>query len=185
MGGSVDELTHAGPVISAAALRRIAGIVDRARTAGATVIDAVHCLSPGKEDWLDGFYFPPTIVCCDDAGPKSSWRRLSAPSLSCRRPRPGSRLSNCAMESSRGLSPRCSRTPESTSELFVSHARAGLLKINDRHRPGAAADAPFGGWKESGSRSAGTRRGRCRVLYSLADGVQLEPTSVLMTECTN
>jgi betaine-aldehyde dehydrogenase len=59
LGPPMEPTTDQGPLISRAQQQRVAGFVDRARAAGATIVTGGHI--PGG-DLAKGFYYAPTLV---------------------------------------------------------------------------------------------------------------------------
>jgi len=59
VGDPMDDMTEVGPLISARQRERVAGFVDRAKAAGATILTG-----GGVPSGLDGgYYYSPTVIC--------------------------------------------------------------------------------------------------------------------------
>ena len=59
IGDPMDDMTEVGPLISARQRERVAGFVDRAKAAGATILTG-----GGVPSGLDGgYYYSPTVIC--------------------------------------------------------------------------------------------------------------------------
>jgi aldehyde dehydrogenase (NAD+) len=147
-GDPLNERTRVGPVISKDALRRIAGVVDRARAAGATVLTP-HASAFPAEVGPGGFYFPPTIVCCRDPAAEIVLEETFGPVVVVQEANSWEHALDLCNGVSQGLVASLFSSSAGHAREFLAEARAGLLKINTP-TAGAAADAPFCGWKGSG-----------------------------------
>src|SRR4029077_15980927 len=107
-----------------------------------------HGPSPAVVD-LEGFYHPPTIVCCDDPSAEIVLEETFGPIVVVQEASCWDQALDLLNGVSQGLVASLFSQSEENERLFLTHARAGLLRINTQ-TAGAAADAPFGGWKASG-----------------------------------
>lgn len=148
-GDPLDEATEVGPVISAAALSRLTGCVARARACGATVL-APHAALPFAAGLQEaGFYFPPTLVCCDEETAEIVQAETFGPVVVVQKAHGWEHAISLCNGVQQGLVAALFSGSPACQARFLAEARAGLLKINVA-TTGAAADAPFGGWKASG-----------------------------------
>lgn len=148
-GDPLDEETEVGPVISSAALQRIAAVVERAGAAGHDVFSP-HRSSPAAADLERcGWYFPPTLVCCDDPAAEIVQEETFGPVMVVQRAKDWEHASALCNGVRQGLAAAVFTDSLERQRQFVAEARAGLLKIN-ASTAGAAPDAPFGGWQASG-----------------------------------
>jgi acyl-CoA reductase-like NAD-dependent aldehyde dehydrogenase/isochorismate hydrolase len=149
-GDPLDDTTDVGPLISAAAVRRVADVIERARGEGTTVITP-HQSSPEHSKLMEtGFYYPPTVVCCDDPRAEIVREETFGPVVVVQKAQgwdDAMRLCNGVRQ---GLVAALFSGSPQRQKQFLTEARAGMLKINTA-TAGAAADAPFGGWKASGA----------------------------------
>lgn len=147
-GDPLDEATEVGPVISAASLDRISAIVERARQAGCRVL-VPHGASAPPHGLPSGFYYAPTIVCCDDPASEIVMDETFGPVVVVQRADSFEHALELCNRPPHGLVAAIFSTSRELQDRFLAEARAGLLKINTA-TAGATADAPFGGWKSSG-----------------------------------
>ena len=144
-GDPLAEDTEVGPLLSADAMERVAGVVDRARSAGAAVSAPHGSPLPGR-----GFYYPPTVVCCDDEGAEVVREETFGPVVVLQRALGFDRAIELCNGVPQGLVAALFSDSPALREQFLAEAQAGMLKLN-MPTTGAAADAPFGGWKDSGA----------------------------------
>lgn len=148
-GDPLDESTQVGPLVSDDALRRVADLVERAREARLSVSQPHASLSHAEPLQRSGCYFPPTLVCCDDADAEVVQEETFGPVLVIQRARDWDEAINLCNGVRQGLVAAVFSGSTSLQRRFLSEAQAGILKIN-LATSGVEADAPFGGWKESG-----------------------------------
>ena len=148
-GDPLNEATRIGPVISKAARRSIGQAVERAVAEGAEVV-VPHGAGSETTDLLErGWYYPPTLVLRDDPAAEIVQEETFGPVVVVQRAsnwREALMLCNGVRQ---GLVASLFSNSEARQEEFLSEARAGIVKINAA-TAGAAGDAPFGGWKDSG-----------------------------------
>jgi acyl-CoA reductase-like NAD-dependent aldehyde dehydrogenase len=145
-GDPLDEATEIGPVISPASRQRIEELVDRARAAGAEVL-APH--GPRPEAVGTGCYVPPTIVVCGDPVAEIVQEETFGPVAVIQRAGDWDEALALCNGVRQGLVASLFSRSESRQQDFLAKAQAGMLKINAAPE-GAAPDAPFCAWKESG-----------------------------------
>ena len=143
-GDPLAEETLVGPLISASSRTRVAGIVEQARALGAIVVAPHTDLPPG-----DGFYYPPTIVECDDERAEVVQAETFGPVVVVQRARDFDHALKLCNGVTQGLAAALFTNITALKERFLAEAQAGMLKIN-MPTAGANANAPFGGWKNSG-----------------------------------
>jgi alpha-ketoglutaric semialdehyde dehydrogenase len=143
-GDPLDEETDVGPLLSASARDRVAAVVGRARSAGAVTF-APHAVPPPG----DGFYYPPTVISCDDEKAEVVQEETFGPVVVVQRAHGWDHAMRLCNGVPQGLVAALFSSLPSLQERFLAEARAGMLKIN-LPTAGAVADAPFGGWKASG-----------------------------------
>lgn len=145
-GNPFDDATVVGPLISGQACRRVADAVAAAEAAGAVVHSRLD-RPPGVDP--HGVYYPPTII--HNATPTANivQEETFGPVVVLQAAadwEDAIRLCNGVRQ---GLAAAFFSRSAVMQERFLNEAQAGLLKLN-QSTAGAAADAPFGGWKSSG-----------------------------------
>jgi acyl-CoA reductase-like NAD-dependent aldehyde dehydrogenase/isochorismate hydrolase len=148
-GDPRDEVTDVGPVISASAFERISDVVERARARGHRVYSP-HAELPHAADLRrQGWYFPPTIVVCDDPRDEIVQEETFGPVIVVQPADDWEQAIHLCNGVSQGLVAAVFTRSTDRQQQFLAAAQAGLLKINQA-TAGAASGAPFGGWKASG-----------------------------------
>ena len=145
-GDPFDEATVVGPLISRRACRRIADAVTAAEAAGAAVRqrpDRGESLAAG------GAYFPPTVIFGATAMSDIAREETFGPVVVLHAAGDWEEAIGLCNGVAHGLVASLFSDSETLQERFLNEARAGILKLN-QSTAGAAADAPFGGWKSSG-----------------------------------
>lgn len=149
-GDPLDERVDVGPLISAEAASRVAAAVETSRAAGHDV-EAPKVVMLHENGWRPTPRdYPPTLVIDPPHDAPIVQDETFGPVL----------VVECAADWSDAIN-RCNHVRQgliaslfSQSRArwidFLSRAQAGILKRN-RSTAGANPDAPFGGWKESGS----------------------------------
>ncbi len=141
-GDPADAATRIGPLISSDKCREVEEVLERAKRAGALVINP----QSGKPH---GAYFPPAIVCCDDPAQEIFQEETFAPVLVITKARDWDHAMQLCNGVRQGLVASLFSASSELHEQFLNTAQAGILKIN-RATADADAEAPFGGWKASG-----------------------------------
>lgn len=149
VGDPLDNTTVVGPVISQAALYRISAVIDRARRAGAEIIVEPMLTTDAQIGLLHGCYYPPTLVCCSDPSAEIVQEETFGPVIVVQSAKDWRQAIGLCNSVRQGLVATIFTQSIELQQQFLDEARAGLLKINTA-TAGAAADAPFGGWKDSG-----------------------------------
>lgn len=145
-GDPFDEATVVGPLISPHAVRRVAAAVAAAEAAGAVV-------RVGREGGpsLDprGAFHPPTIVRAVAPTAEIVQEETFGPVVVLQAAADWPEAIGLCNGVRQGLAAALFTRSTALRERFLDEAEAGLLKL-DQSTAGAAADAPFGGWKASG-----------------------------------
>ena len=145
-GDPFDPRTLIGPVISEGAAERILQIIERARRNGATIWQP----HPGPELTVPSpCHVPPTLILSSD--PQAEWvqRESFGPILIVQTAKDWNEALALCNDVRQGLVASLFSSCPERQRSFLSEAKAGILKLN-ASTAGAAAAAPFGGWKESG-----------------------------------
>jgi alpha-ketoglutaric semialdehyde dehydrogenase len=149
-GDPLKEGVSVGPLISAGALDRVAGVLERASAEGCETIAPHLAGDGGAEVPGEGFYLPPTLVLDPDPGSEIVQEETFGPVLvvqSAYHWEDALRLLNGVRQ---GLVAALFSRSVSLRESFLERAEAGVLKIGES-TAGVAAHLPFGGWKRSGA----------------------------------
>jgi alpha-ketoglutaric semialdehyde dehydrogenase len=144
-GDPNDEKTKIGPMISAAAGRRVLGVLERARASSSQVITPLRDANDRcGEQWVG-----PTILCCDDPASEIVLEETFGPVLVVQRARNWDDAISLCNGVKQGLVAALFSNSPDLIDDFLHRAEAGILKINSSTAD-AAVDLPFGGWKASG-----------------------------------
>ncbi len=138
--------TVVGPLISLQACRRVAATVAAAEAAGAVVRTRREC-GPGLDP--HGAYYPPTIVRAAAPTAAIVQEETFGPVVVLQAAADWQQAIGLCNGVRQGLAAALFTRSAALRERFLDEAQAGLLKF-DQSTAGAAADAPFGGWKSSG-----------------------------------
>ena len=147
-GDPLEEKTVAGPLISDAATERVAGVLARAQRTGAKLLKP-HDPEQAKQLADIGSYFSPTIVCCDDPVQEIVQEETFGPVAVIQRANDWDQAIGLCNAVRHGLVASLFSPSQALQEDFLARCRAGILKLN-KPTAGAAAAAPFVGWKASG-----------------------------------
>ena len=148
-GDPLDDATRVGPLVSAAACARVAGVVERARANGAEVWTAPAHAARAAALGAAGAYHPPAIVRADDPSAEIVQEETFGP-VAVVQVAPSwdaaLRLLNGVPQ---GLVAALFSASDERRASFLDEARAGILKIGSA-TAGVGAETPFSGWKSSG-----------------------------------
>jgi aldehyde dehydrogenase (NAD+) len=154
VGDPLDPATFVGPVVSRSALERILGVIDRARSDGATLLTGGRRLDGALSG---GWFVAPTVFgdvrhASDLArhevfGPVQALLSFSTEEEALAR----------ANDSAFGLAAYVHTADPERAERFVAGLRSGVVVANGFGRLGPAT--PFGGVKQSGFGREGGRAG--------------------------
>lgn len=148
-GDPEAESTVVGPVISAVARVRLTALIARTRQAGHTIITP-HLdgdFTPTAE--RRGWYVPPTLVVCEDPRAEIVQEESFGPLLVIQPADDWNHALELCDGVRQGLVASLWSRDSQRQQEFVSRIRVGMVKFN-QSTAGAAAAAPFGGWKHSG-----------------------------------
>lgn len=144
VGDPADWATDMGPVISRGAMDKVRHYVDLAVAEGATVATGGR---PANVD-LPGFFYEPTVLTGVDNQSRVAQEEIFGPVLSVIDYADVDEAVRLANDSEFGLAAGVwSRDPERAWDV-ARRIRAGTVWINDWNM--IPADAPFGGYKQSG-----------------------------------
>ncbi|HVS02111.1 MAG TPA: aldehyde dehydrogenase family protein, partial [Thermoanaerobaculia bacterium] len=146
-GDPLAEETVVGPLPSAASLRRVEGVVERARGDGCEVLTPHLAAAGGAPS--GGFYHPPVLVLAEDPAAEVVQEETFGPVLVVQ-PAAGWEEALELLDGVRqGLAAALFSPSPERRRSFLRRARAGVLKL-DAATAGVDAALPFGGWKRSG-----------------------------------
>jgi alpha-ketoglutaric semialdehyde dehydrogenase len=146
-GDPLDPATDVGPLISAEARDRVRAIVDAAVSSAEEV--RVPQGAEAVETLGEGAYFPPTLIVAPPHEHAIVQEETFGPVLVVERAGSFEHALDLANGVRQGLAAALFSGPGPWRDAFRESARAGILKWN-ASTADADADAPFGGWKDSG-----------------------------------
>ncbi len=141
-GDPLDEATHVGPMLGPEQRERLAETVLRAGLP--TLVPHGRTTVAG----VDGAWYPPTIVICEDPDSELVQRESFGPVLVVQPARDWSEALALVNGVEQGLVAALFSRSAASAERFLEEAQAGILKLN-RSTADAELDVPFGGWKAS------------------------------------
>ena len=142
MGDPTDEATELGPVISAEQRDRVAGFVERAAAAGATVA------SGGRGGSGAGFFYEPTVVAGPAQDSEIVQREVFGPVVTVQRFSDEAQALAWANGVDYGLSASVWTKDVGRAHRMANGMQFGTVWIND-HGP-LVSEMPHGGFKQSG-----------------------------------
>jgi len=148
-GDPLDERTRVGPLVSSAACARVAGVVERAREAGATVWTAPSHAARARDLGDTGAYRPPCIVRCDDPSAEIVQEETFGPVAVVQVAADWDEALRLLNGVPQGLVAALFSPSDECRASFLDNAQAGILKIGSA-TAGVGAETPFSGWKSSG-----------------------------------
>jgi alpha-ketoglutaric semialdehyde dehydrogenase len=146
-GDPLDPATDVGPLISAQARDRVRALVESAASSAAQVRVAQG--AEAREELDEGAYFPPTLIVAPPHDHAIVQQETFGPVLVVERAGTFEHALDLANGVRQGLAAALFSGPGPWRDAFRESARAGILKWN-ASTADADADAPFGGWKDSG-----------------------------------
>ena len=145
VGDPLDPSTLVGPVVTEAAMQRILGVIERAKTDGAKLLAGGSRLGG---DLADGWFVAPTVFGEVDHDSDLARNEVFGPVLAVLRFETEDEVLTKANDSDFGLSAYLHTRDTDRIERFVRHLDAGTVVVNAMGR--ATPAAPFGGTKRSG-----------------------------------
>ncbi|MFE7760492.1 aldehyde dehydrogenase family protein [Streptomyces sp. NPDC057438] len=144
IGDPADARTQVGPLISRAALDRVAAAVDAARSAGARIHTGglPHGLPP------HGAYFPPTVVSRAPAGSAVLTEELFGPVVTVQTFSTEDEAAGLANATEYGLAASVWTRDLDAAFRLARRIEAGVVSVNAYSE--GDITTPFGGWKQSG-----------------------------------
>jgi 1-pyrroline dehydrogenase len=141
-GDPADSGTEVGPVVSAEQLARVSGMVDRARDAGADVVNPVKPREGG------GFFYAPSIVVGPAQDSEIVQREVFGPVVTVQRAPDEDTLLGWANGVDYGLAASVWTSDVGRAMRMAAGLRFGTVWVND-HIP-IMSEMPHGGFKQSG-----------------------------------
>ena len=142
MGDPRDEATELGPVISAEQRERVAGFVERAVAAGATVATG------GRSGSGSGFFYEPTVVAGPAQDSEIIQREVFGPVVTVQRFSDEAQALAWANGVDYGLSASVWTSDVGRAHRMANGMQFGTVWVND-HGP-LVSEMPHGGFKQSG-----------------------------------
>jgi acyl-CoA reductase-like NAD-dependent aldehyde dehydrogenase len=142
VGDPFDPATHVGPLVSAEARACVEAALAEARAAGCAIV------TPHGD--VPDACVAPSIVACDDPGHPIVQEELFGPVLVVQRADGFEHALALLNGVRQGLAAALFSPSEARRARFLAAAEAGILKL-DESTSGAGVEAPFGGWKASGT----------------------------------
>lgn len=145
-GDPLDPASRIGPVISPQAARRLEALIERARLAGATVwrLGGPSSARPSGPCWV-----APTLIETADPDSEIVQQESFGPILVLQRASSWEEALWLCNHVDQGLAAALFSQDSERWRQFQQSVKAGILKRN-ASSAGAVAEAPFGGWKQSG-----------------------------------
>ncbi|HSD24800.1 MAG TPA: aldehyde dehydrogenase family protein [Solirubrobacterales bacterium] len=147
-GDPRDPAVTVGPIVDDPARERITAAV--ADAAGlATLIEVPHGSNAPSSGAPQAPWYPPTIICCDDAEAEIVQEETFGPVLVIQRAGDWDEAMDLVGGVHQGLASAIFSSSPELIERFEREVPAGIVKVN-RSTADAEVDVPFGGWKASG-----------------------------------
>ena len=147
VGPGTDESTDVGPVIDAATVTRLGGLVEQA------VGDGARLVRGGKPIDREGTYFEPTLLDGVSNDDRISTDEIFGPVVPINHVGSTQEALALANDTRFGLAAYVHTQDLDRAIWFAERMQAGIIGINDMIP--ATAEAPFGGWKDSGNAAEG------------------------------
>jgi aldehyde dehydrogenase (NAD+) len=154
VGDPLDPATVVGPVVSRPAMERILGVIDRARSDGATLLAGGTRLAGAL---ADGWFVAPTVFGDVEHGSDLARNEVFGPVQSILRFSTDDEVLDLANDSPFGLAAYLHTADTRRIRRFVQELDAGTVAVNGPGRMSPAT--PFGGTKLSGFGREGGRAG--------------------------
>ncbi|MEN9628124.1 MAG: hypothetical protein RJA10_1351 [Pseudomonadota bacterium] len=160
VGSPMDKSTDMGALVSPEQLARVAGFVDRARAAGATIHQASAGSLPAQ-----GCYFAPTLVTGVDTASEIVQDEVFGPVLTVQTFRTPNEAVDLANHTRYGLAACVWSESISLAQEVAPRLKAGVVWVNSANQFDAACG--FGGYRESGFGREGGREGLLEYLQRM------------------
>jgi acyl-CoA reductase-like NAD-dependent aldehyde dehydrogenase/nicotinamidase-related amidase len=141
-GDPHDEVTHVGPMVGPEQRERLAEMIVRSGLPAHTP----H--GRATVEGIEGAWYPPTIVCCEDPRAELVQRETFGPLLVVQQAGDWDTALALVNGVEQGLAAALFSRSPANAERFLADARTGIVKLN-RSTADAEVDMPFGGWKAS------------------------------------
>ncbi|MFZ0668010.1 MAG: aldehyde dehydrogenase family protein [Acidimicrobiales bacterium] len=154
VGDPLDPETFVGPVVTRAAMERILGVIELARSQGATLLTGGARM---RGDLADGWFVAPTVFGDVDHDSDLARNEVFGPVHAVLRFKSEEEVLEKANDSEFGLAAYVHTTDASRIERLVGELEAGTVVVNGLG--GISPTTPFGGYKRSGFGREGGRAG--------------------------
>ena len=141
-GDPADAATHMGPLISEKQRTKVHAMVERAVAAGATLVTG------GRPADREGFFYEPTLLTGVEPGAEVAQEEVFGPVLAVIPYDDEDHAVAIANDSVYGLSGAVLSADDDRATAVARRIRTGTFSVNGGQY--FAADAPFGGFKQSG-----------------------------------
>ncbi|MER5516527.1 aldehyde dehydrogenase family protein [Streptomyces sp. NPDC002763] len=141
-GDPADPKTHMGPLISEKQRAKVHGMVERAVAAGARLVTG------GRPAEREGYFYEPTLLAGVDPAAEIAQEEVFGPVLAVIAYDDEDHAVRIANDSVYGLSGAVIGADDERATAVARRIRSGTFSINGGNY--FAADAPFGGFKQSG-----------------------------------
>jgi betaine-aldehyde dehydrogenase len=144
IGNPYDEGVQMGPLISAVQRERVTGFIDRAKSAGATVLTGGSV----PKAWSEGYFYEPTVLVDADQKSEIIQSEVFGPVLTINTFKSEAEAVMLGNDVSYGLAASVWTKDIGRAMRVASQLEFGTVWIND-HIP-LASETPHGGFKQSG-----------------------------------
>ncbi len=163
VGDPLDSATIVGPVVTEAAMDRILGIIELARSQGANLLAGGERMGG---DLADGWFVAPTVFGDVDHDSDLARNEVFGPVQAILRFRTEEEVLEKANDSQFGLAAYLHTVDAARIERLVARLEAGTVVVNGMG--GLSPTTPFGGYKRSGFGREGGRAGIEEMLRTKA-----------------
>ena len=148
LGSGMDEGTTMGPLVDERAVENMAEAVRASVDAGARVVVGRERATDG--DLAHGWFWPATVLADVDATAHVACNEVFGPVVGFERVRSLDEAIERGNATEYGLTAAICTRDLAAAQRFTREIDAGMVKVN-RPTVGAAFNAPFGGWGQSGT----------------------------------
>jgi aldehyde dehydrogenase (NAD+) len=163
VGDPLDSATIVGPVVTEAAMDRILGVIELARSQGANLLAGGERMGG---DLADGWFVAPTVFGDVDHDSDLARNEVFGPVQAILRFRTEEEVLEKANDSQFGLAAYLHTVDAARIERLVARLEAGTVVVNGMG--GLSPTTPFGGYKRSGFGREGGRAGIEEMLRTKA-----------------